>query len=39
MCGTSLDGLDLAMIRTDGNKIFSLGSSKFTEFNNEERKN
>ena len=38
MCGTSLDGLDLAMIRTDGNKIFSFGSSKFTEFNNEERK-
>ena len=38
MCGTSMDGLDLALIETDGKKIFSFGASSFTPFSGAERK-
>ena len=38
MCGTSMDGLDLALIKTDGEKIFGFGDSSFTPFSNSERK-
>jgi anhydro-N-acetylmuramic acid kinase len=37
MCGTSMDGLDLALIRTDGEKIYNFGISSFTPFSNVER--
>ena len=37
MCGTSMDGLDLALIETDGKKIFSFGASSFTPFSSSER--
>jgi len=32
MCGTSMDGLDLALIQTDGEKIYSFGKSSFKAF-------
>lgn len=38
MCGTSMDGLDLALIKTDGKKIFNFGASSFTPFLDSERK-
>lgn len=38
MCGTSMDGLDLALIQTDGEKIYSFGKSSFKAFSESEKK-
>ena len=38
MCGTSMDGLDLALIQTDGERIYSFGKSSFKAFSESEKK-
>ena len=38
MCGTSMDGLDLALIRTDGEEIHSFGKTSFRVFSEHEKK-
>ena len=38
MCGTSMDGLDLALIRTDGEEIHSFGKTSFRAFSEHEKK-
>lgn len=37
MSGTSLDGVDIALIKTDGQDIFERGASHFEPFSHEER--
>ena len=37
MSGTSLDGVDAAMIRTDGERIFEFGPSQYRAYSMEER--
>jgi len=37
MCGTSMDGLDLALIRTDGERIYSFGESSLRDFTPDEK--
>ncbi|MEO9826732.1 MAG: anhydro-N-acetylmuramic acid kinase [Paracoccaceae bacterium] len=37
MSGTSLDGVDAAMIRTDGTRIFEFGESAYRPYSSEER--
>lgn len=37
MSGTSLDGVDAAMIRTDGHSVFAFGKTAYRAYSNEER--
>ena len=37
MSGTSLDGVDVAMIRTDGNEVFDFGESAFRPYSEAEQ--
>ncbi len=37
MSGTSLDGIDAAMVETDGEQIFSFGESRFRPYQEDER--
>lgn len=37
MSGTSLDGVDAAVVETDGERIFGFGESKFRAYSNPER--